>query len=88
MAAPKKPPAILIQRERKMTPAKLKETFVQLAPHQVEAFETLVDEMLLSAINDVADPRTVQDHPRMAQQAGWIDCLANLKSRFAELRGQ
>lgn len=90
-ATPKKkpPPAIIVQRETPLTTVQLKDGLRQLGPDDglpMLALHQLIDQLLVSEINEVADPRTAESATRMAHCSGGIDVLATLKSRVAELR--
>jgi hypothetical protein len=82
----RKTPAILVQRERPLDMHEIRDELVRMPERQFQALEQVIDEMLLGAVNDVADQRQLESHARMAATSGWIDCLASLKSRLADLR--
>tara|TARA_R110002167_G_scaffold116193_2_gene291071 strand:- start:5637 stop:5915 length:279 start_codon:yes stop_codon:yes gene_type:complete len=87
----KKPPAIIVQRDHPLTPSQIKDGLKQMGPDDALPFQALqhvIDQLLLGQVNEVADPRTVENPHRMAHCAGGIDALATLKSRIVELRTQ
>jgi hypothetical protein len=49
-----------------------------------QAFDTIIDNMLLDAVNDVSDPKN--DATKFAHSAGRIDAISNLKARLEEYR--
>ena len=89
MAVAKKPPAIILQREQPLGQAQIRDGLRQLGPDDalpMQALQTVIDQLLLAQVNEVADPRVADSPARMAHCAGGIDALATLKSRLSELR--
>ena len=49
-----------------------------------QALDTVIDNMLLDAVNDVSDPQN--DATKFAHSAGRVDAISNLKARLEEYR--
>ena len=49
-----------------------------------QALDSVIDNMLLDAVNDVSDPKN--DATKFAHSAGRVDAISNLKARLEEYR--
>ena len=81
-----RPKAVLVKYPEPMTAKDIENTFADQGQDSKiwQALDTIMDNALLDAVNDVADPsHTVE---KMSHAAGRVDALAMLKSQIEEFK--
>ena len=78
--------AILVKYPYPMSATDIKKVFLEQGDESKiwQAFDTIIDNMLLDAVNDVSDPKN--DATKFAHSAGRVDAISNLKARLEEYR--
>lgn len=82
----KKKKATLVKYPYPLLPSDIKKIFLEQGDESKiwQALDTIIDNMLLDAVNDVSDPKN--EATKFAHSAGRIDAISNLKARLEEYR--
>jgi hypothetical protein len=82
----KKKKAMLVKYPNPMSPDDIRRIFSEQGEEDKmwQALDTIIDNLLLDAVNDVSDPKN--DAIKFAHAGGRVDALSNLKNRLDEYK--
>lgn len=77
--------AVLVKYPNPMSGDDLKKVFSEYKDMRIwQALDSVIDSLLLDAVNEVSDPKN--DATKYAHAGGRVDAISNLKARLEEYR--